>query len=594
MNRPVLLVPSLVGALLAGALTGLPAASAGVAAAPTDCPTALPTVEAVDGLLGTGYTVERGETIDPFSATVLGRIDDGIGPDVDMIIAQLSSDALTRSGGVWAGMSGSPVYAEDGRLIGAVAYVLASNTSIAGITPAEDMLPLVGGGAPAAALAALADPEETVVPSAAEARELAASGALTYSQARAGFGLLDTPVSASGARSSYAKKKLDGLSGRLDLRSPARSTGASSANGAAVDISAGSNFAAALSYGTVTLAGVGTTTAVCDGQAVAFGHPLLGNGDTTLSAHSATAVLVQPDPLFGSFKVANPGPVVGTVTRDTTTGIAGPLGEAPTTIPVTTSITSPTGVVKQGSTQVVLDDVLADVAAIQTQSVIDSAYGSSSAGSASYTVRVNMERADGTPASLVRTDRVASRSAVTGAPVSFLVADSVYFLMNRLVDQDLEDVDITSVEVTATTSTAYDAYTLRTVERRQVKPFAPLQPFTRLNAGQTLQLRLGLTQPGSSTIRSTTLNVPVPADAAGGIGALDIVGGSDGFAFEGEEEPESFDELLADLRTAPGSAYVSAVLSYETTDGGFDQVVVSKLLKSSVRPVFRSYELGFR
>lgn len=592
MNRPALLVPSVVGALLAGALTGFPATSAGAAAVPSDCPTALPTAEAVEGLTGTGYTVEKGVTVDPFDATVLGRIDDGVAPDVDLIIAQLSSDALTRSGGVWAGMSGSPVYAADGRLIGAVAYVLASNTTIAGITPAEDMLPLVGGGAPAPA--ALADPEETVVPSASEARQLAASGAFTYSQAQAGFELLDTPVSASGAGSSYARKKLDELSGRLDLRSPARSTGAASAAGAAAPIGAGSNFAAALSYGTVTLAGVGTTTAVCDGRAVAFGHPLLGNGDTTLSAHSATAVYVQPDSLFGSFKVANPGPVVGTVDRDTITGIAGPLDVAPSTIPVTASFTSPSGVVKQGSTQVVLDDVLADVAAIQTQTMIDSAYGGGSSGSASYTVRVDMQRADGSPATLVRTDRVASRSGVTGPPVSWLVADAVYFLLGRLAQQELEDVDITSVEVTGTTSTVYDAYTLRTVERRQLKPFAPLQPYTLLHAGRTLQLRLGVTQPGSTTVRTTILNVPVPAEASGGMGTLEISGGSDGFFYDEGQEPETFDDLLTQLRTAQGSAYVTATLTYETVTGDLDQVVVSKLLKSSIRPVYRSYELGFR
>jgi hypothetical protein len=41
-------------------------------------------------------------------------------------------------------MSGSPVYAADGRLIGAVAYGLAGASTIAGITPAADMYTQVG------------------------------------------------------------------------------------------------------------------------------------------------------------------------------------------------------------------------------------------------------------------------------------------------------------------------------------------------------------------------------------------------------------------------------------------------------------------
>jgi hypothetical protein len=34
---------------------------------------------------GTGFTVEKGTTPDPFSAEVIGRITDGIEPGTDMI-----------------------------------------------------------------------------------------------------------------------------------------------------------------------------------------------------------------------------------------------------------------------------------------------------------------------------------------------------------------------------------------------------------------------------------------------------------------------------------------------------------------------------
>jgi hypothetical protein len=597
--RRHLLVPAVLGALLAPVALvpsqALAASEPAVASAgPVDCPEVAPTAEVVDGLTGTGWTVERGTAAEPFAATVLGRIDDGIAPGVDMVMAQLDSPALARSGGVWAGMSGSPVHTDDGRLIGAVAYVLAANTTIAGITPAEAMLPLLDQGRGAAA--AVPEPADSVALSPEQARVLAATGEVGYAQARTGFRLLEVPVHASGADGRWSATGLDGLADRLDLPGPIRTAGATAeaAGGATDDIAAGSNFAAALSYGAVTLAGVGTTTMVCDGVAVAFGHPLLGNGDTTLSAHGASAVLVQPDPLSGPFKVANPGGVVGTVTRDATTGIAGPLGQVPDSTTVTARFTSPAGTVRTGVSEVVLADVVADVSALQTQQTIDTAYGASSAGSASYTVQVSLRRADGRLQTVNRSDRVASRSAVTGLPVSYLVADAVYGLLSELTLQELEQITIESVSVTGTLSTRYDAYTLKSIDRRQLKPFAPLRSYTLLWPGRTLQLRVNVTQAGSTLVRSTIMDVPVPADARGGYGYLDVATGAEGAYLLPYRPPRTFDALLTQVRTRPGDATVTVVLTYQSTSGRTKQVVVTKLLKSSINPTSRSYELGFR
>lgn len=67
-----------------------------------------------------------------------------VAPGVDMVMARLASSEIERVGGIWAGMSGSPVYAVDGRLIGAVSYGLTGgNSPVAGITPAADMQTLL-------------------------------------------------------------------------------------------------------------------------------------------------------------------------------------------------------------------------------------------------------------------------------------------------------------------------------------------------------------------------------------------------------------------------------------------------------------------
>ena len=67
---------------------------------------------------------------------MLGVLKDGVLPGIDMVMARLDSPTIQQVGGIWQGMSGSPVYAADGRLIGAVAYGFSFGASpVAGITP---------------------------------------------------------------------------------------------------------------------------------------------------------------------------------------------------------------------------------------------------------------------------------------------------------------------------------------------------------------------------------------------------------------------------------------------------------------------------
>ena len=54
---------------------------------------------------------------EPFGVQVLGVLSDALGPGRDMIVADVTSPAIEAAGGIWAGMSGSPVYVGD-RLLG--------------------------------------------------------------------------------------------------------------------------------------------------------------------------------------------------------------------------------------------------------------------------------------------------------------------------------------------------------------------------------------------------------------------------------------------------------------------------------------------
>ncbi len=123
---------------LGGAATAVPSDDS--AAPVADCAAPFPLADVAKGDLVDGLTVVSGTTPEAFTGEVLGVLNDGISPGIDMIMIDLDMPAFDETGGVWQGMSGSPVYADDGRLIGAVAYGLSYGPStIAGITPFEDM-----------------------------------------------------------------------------------------------------------------------------------------------------------------------------------------------------------------------------------------------------------------------------------------------------------------------------------------------------------------------------------------------------------------------------------------------------------------------
>src|SRR3954469_23133662 len=137
-------------ALTATGLSGLAAVAPSVSAA-AGCPTAAPISAATKDAPVNGVTVSSGTDPEPFTGSVIGVLNDGIAPGLDLILATLDSAELERVGGIWAGMSGSPVYTADGQLLGAVSYGLSIGPSrVAGITPAAEMYALLNEGSTAA------------------------------------------------------------------------------------------------------------------------------------------------------------------------------------------------------------------------------------------------------------------------------------------------------------------------------------------------------------------------------------------------------------------------------------------------------------
>lgn len=458
----------------------LPAVGSTILAAPaqsadpaSDCIAPYPIADLVPGDPVTGRTVVTGSTPVGFTGEVLGVIDDGIGPDLDLVMVDLDMPEFARSGGVWQGMSGSPVYAADGRLIGAVAYGLAYGPSpIAGITPFEDMDDYLG-----------TTPPRRVALGSAAARRVAAHAGVTQRQAAQGFRELPMPTGVSGI-SARRLAQLRAKGPRFLKRDTYLLGRASAAAAGPETMVAGGNLGVSAAYGDVAMAGVGTVTSVCEGRVVGFGHPMAMLGSTTMGLHPADAIYVQPDSLGSPFKVANLGPVVGTVTDDRLTGVTGTFGPAPTAASIVSSVTYG-GRSRTGSTSVYVPDFVAEATLYQMVVNQDRVVDGPSNGSQVLSWRITgTER--GRPFALTYTDRFTTSELSLLASLG--LAEFVYSLGS------LEGVTIGSVTTQAAVTDVRARHTLRAVQQRRAGTWVPVtrrEPAVA-KAGGKIRLRVVL------------------------------------------------------------------------------------------------------
>jgi hypothetical protein len=569
------------------AVTGLAAAPAANSAASSDCPLAFPVAGVAKGQQVNGLTVTSGTEPSAFSGQVLGVIKDGIAPGLDMIMARLTSPEIDRVGGIWQGMSGSPVYAADGRLIGAVSYGLSWGPStVAGITPAEEMYRLLAEApTDAAAQTTLrtAASEDTVeVPEPMLAR-VAAAGDVSEEEAQEGMSRLPLPFGisgmANGKRLNQAKKAFD-LKGVRVYQS-----GAVSSADAELPIVPGGNLAASIAYGDLSAVGVGTATAVCGDQVIGFGHPMMWSGPSQLSMHGADALYVQEESLGAPFKVANPAAPVGGISQDRLAGIFGmdTAAAVPDTSEVTSYVEVPGEWSRTGTSRISVPDAVPDMAAFHMLVDQDRVFDAIGEGSAKVGWTVTGKRADGRTFTFTRTDRFASEW-----DISFETIWDLYDQLAQIYFNDLEDVTLEKISTTSTMEREYKAYKITKVRVLNGTKWQDLRtdrPLV-LRPGYTKKFRVLLTSAALGKAR-IPLNLPVPEKMGRRSGYLEIVGGSSywggdsGYFFEedpymsGSTGPATFDGLLKKLATAPRNDQVIANLSIYRRTGAMKRMARS-------------------
>ncbi len=565
-GRRTTVVAALGSTLVASMLVS---ATPATSAVDSQCPAAYPTAKVARGMNVTGLTVSAGTEPDRFTGTVLGRIQDGIAPGIDMIMAQLSGSVITDADGdvdrgVWAGMSGSPVYAEDGRLIGAVSYGLSwSPSDVAGITPAADMKALLDSGAGAR----LAGTRTVAVPQAVR-QHLVSTDAISTQQASAGFSRLPLPLGVSGMSGSRLEKVAEklGLARKLakrDLQMYATGSGAAAAPSA---IRAGGNLAASLSYGDITAAGVGTTTAVCGEEVLAFGHPMLWSGASELTLHGADAIYVQRDDVFGSFKVANPTAPAGGILEDRLAGLRGLLGAD--AVPSATEVSAHVERVdgrssRDGTTHVSVPRYTPFLAAIHLLANADTVFDQIGAGTARVRWTVEGVREDGGLFEYSRVNRYASQYDITFASII-----ESYFQLRQLIDNRFDKVRLTDISYRAIYDPDYRAYHVSRLAIRRGGEWVNVKEHSRttVTAGKTVRMRATL-RPAraweAGETRKLRFSVDVPRGSAGSSGELIVFGGG-----RAAGKAESFNELLDQLANAPRNNDVSGALRLRGEEKG--------------------------
>ncbi|HSO75757.1 MAG TPA: SpoIVB peptidase S55 domain-containing protein [Blastocatellia bacterium] len=306
----------------------------------------MPLEQVRPGMKGHGMSVFQGSKPERFEVEVLGTLKGMPNPKMAIVIARLSGPLVERTG-VFAGMSGSPVYI-DGKLVGAVAYAFPfAKEPIAGITPIKHMIgvfeqggeesPRSGQRVSFKTLIGAADGSSAAdYSSTAQAQAQTVSGGALTPYVGQTMVPIATPVTFSGISQATVDMFASDLK-RLGIQ-PIAGIGGGSSLGPMVafndqTLAAGSSVSVQLVRGDFTIDASGTVT-YRDGERIyAFGHPFLSSGRTSWPMSESSVVTVVPN-VNNSFKLSSGGNLVGSIHQDRSTGVFGQLGDKPQMVPV--------------------------------------------------------------------------------------------------------------------------------------------------------------------------------------------------------------------------------------------------------------------
>jgi hypothetical protein len=485
------------------------------------------------GMKGVAKTVFQGSEPEEFGVEVLGVMRGIQSPKQSAIIIRISGEKASRTG-IFAGMSGSPVYI-NGRVVGAIAFTFAfAKEPIGGITPIQEMIDIFEQNEGRNAnhpneprkfsfteLAStelklnLPKPTVTSVPFIANVSSASPLANLLGQQ----FTPIATPVVFSGISQETLNLFSTQLLSHGILPVAAVSSAAEMTPLAKITpdtLKPGSSVSAQLVRGDYSLAASGTVTWRDGNKIYAFGHPFLSIGSADMPMTESSVVTVVPS-ANNSFKLSVPGNLVGTITQDRATGIFGTLGQAPKMIPVKVNLHTSRNKIETYNYEIATDAFLTP---LLLQITIYNTIASSerTLGTATVSVNGQIDVAGQSPIKLER--RFSTGNA------SLQAAGSVAVPVNQLLTSGFDGVNIKGIAVDLTVTDNKYAADLERITLNK----------TEVERGETVDIQAYIrTESGKQVVQR--IPVEIPKDAP--LGQLLVVV-SDGQALQQASASQAF------------------------------------------------------
>ncbi|MBA2526760.1 MAG: hypothetical protein H0V18_13410 [Pyrinomonadaceae bacterium] len=559
------------------------------------------------GMKGVARTVFSGTETQEFGVEILGVLPGFPGPRQSAIIARLSGSNVEKTG-VFAGMSGSPVYV-DGRLVGAIAFSFPfSKEPIAGITPIKQMIDIFEKGkvdethkprAPRlVSFAQLAATEwKPTLPKQAVTATSLIAPVSAGSPLVALMGQQMTPIATPVVFSGISQESLSLFAPQLMANGllPVSGAGGSAAItplGEANEntLTPGTSLSVQLVRGDYSIAASGTVTFRDGDRIYAFGHPFLslGAADMPMTETSVVTVIANVN---NSFKLSVPGQMMGAISQDRAAGVFGSLGRAPKMIPVKINLHTSRDRTETYSYEVANDSfltpLLLNITVFNTITSSERALGESTI-SIKGEIKVKGQEN-------VQLDRrfSSSNSAI-------MAAGSVATPIGSLMSSGFDDVQIDGVTLDISSSDTKYAGTLerialdRTEVRRGEK--VEIQAYVRTEAGKQFVQRIPVQIPEDATPGQLLVFVGDGSALQEGSATKAFVPQDLGQLVRAINKVKKSDRLYVKLfRITPGAVIgtdelpnlppsVVATLNSDRTSGGYTPTVLSPVYEMELPP----------
>jgi hypothetical protein len=556
------------------------------------------------GMKGVARTVFAGSEPQEFGLEILGVLAGYTGPRQSTIIARLTGSNVEKTG-VFAGMSGSPVFI-DNKLVGAIAYSFPfSKEAICGITPIKQMIDIFEQGnekprsseARAVSFTSLASTWKPSLPKQAVGSTSLIAPVATNSALAPLMGQQIQPIATPVVFSGIRQETLSLFTAQLTESGLLPVSGVGGA--AAITpletfddntLTPGTSVTVQLARGDYSIAAAGTVT-YRDGQKIyAFGHPFLSLGGSDMPMTESSVVTVIPN-AFNSFKLAVPGKMVGSISQDRATGVYGQLGHAAKMIPVKLTLHTSRGQSEQFSYEVVSDEFLTPL--LLSITVFNSiAARERSVGEA--TISVNGLIA------VTGQESIGIQRRFSSANAALLAAGAIATPAAALLSSGFDNVHITGITLDVASSEEKNAATLERIslDRTEVGrgENVEIQAYVRTDAGKQFVERIPVQIPADAPSGQLMIMVGDGATLQESSSAKAFVPRDLGQLVDAINKTKKNDRLyLRLLRPAPGVVIGSnelpnlppsivATLNNERTSGGYTPLALSSVYERELPP----------